>query len=201
LQLYTNNTLTRSIPIEISAGHLIFVGKQALPAGRVRVGDIVRLGNGENAQIVDIKPVVRAGVFAPFTDSGTIVVNGIVASNYLSLDSHTGDMTIGGWKVASYHWVSHLALAPHRLYCLVAARKCEKESYAEDGIAAWAAAPLHASQWWRDQNTAVKALVIAPVLVFLLFMYGAEMFFKYPWMIALFVALAFRRKITAAKTF
>jgi hypothetical protein len=198
LQLYTNKSLSN--PIEISSDHMLFVGKEAVPAGSVKVGDMLRRGNGEPAEIVEIKSVIRAGAYAPFTDSGAIVVNGIVASNYVSFESHGGDMIVGGLKVASYQWVAHLAQAPHRVYCTLAASKCEKEAYNDCGISLWVEAPLRAARWWHTQNTAVRGMIIAPVLVFLLCMYAAELLLKYPWMMAFIIAIAFHRKIATTKT-
>ena len=200
LQLYTNTSLKSSMPLELSAGHMVFVGNQALPAGSVKVGDMLRLGNGENAEIVNINRVIRIGAYAPFTDSGAIVVNGIVASNYVSFEPLSGDMMIGGWKVASYHWVAHMSQGPHRLYCKVAGSKCEKESYNDDGISLWVAEPLRAAEWWHEQSAAVRASVMAPVLVLFLIAYAAEMLLKYPWMIALCIAVAFHKKFATTKT-
>ena len=196
LQLYTNQSLY--MPVEISPDHMIFVGKAAVPAGSVKVGDTLRLSNGEPAAVVEIKPVIRVGAYAPFTVSGSIVVNGIVASNYISFESQSGDLSIGDLKVASYQWVAHLSQAPHRLYCTLAS-KCEKESYNDDGVSMWVAMPLRAARWWHDQIPAVKVLAATPVLAFLLFIYATEILLKHPWTIALVVAIAFHKKRVLAK--
>lgn len=197
LQLYTSNSPTN--PIEISPDHMIFVGKEAVPAGSVKVGDLLRLGNGEPTEIVQIKSVIRAGAYAPFTHSGAIVVNGIVASNYVSFESHSGDMIVGGLKVASYQWVAHLAQSPHRIYCTLAASNCEKETYNDCGISLWVATPLRAARWWHTQNAAVRGMIIAPLLLVLLCIYAAELLLKYPWMMAFIIAIAFHKKLVRTK--
>ena len=64
--------------LEVSTDHMVFVeGGAAVPAGNLVVGD--RLENGE--MITAIKTVQRLGVYAPFTPSGSIVVNGVRASS------------------------------------------------------------------------------------------------------------------------
>jgi hypothetical protein len=132
------------------------------------------------------------------TDSGSINVNGIVASNYIPFKLPSGYLSIGDWKVASYQWLlSHLALGPRRLYCTFAIKSCEKESYNNNGIALWVAASNRAARWWLDQKPAVKSSVGAFVLIFLLCIHAKEMLLMYPWMViplVVVIAIALPKK-------
>ncbi|CAF2130120.1 unnamed protein product [Rotaria magnacalcarata] len=83
-------------PLLISANHLIFLFKnkndEAIFAGNLHVGDHLKriLDNGQTIadEIVDIQLTTSIGYYAPLTPSGTIVVNGIVASNYAVVSNH-----------------------------------------------------------------------------------------------------------------
>jgi hypothetical protein len=164
-----------SKPLELSADHMVFLhGKVApAPAGSLVVGDTLLMGDGTSAEVVKLKQVMRSGAYAPFTASGSIIVNNVVASNYISFESGSY-MTIGGMQFVSYHWMSHLTQAPRRLYCSLVTN-CEKESYTEQGVAAWAVTPLQAAQWWMSLNNAiVKGFVIGLTLAALLILAGIE---------------------------
>jgi desert hedgehog protein len=171
-------------PLELSADHMVFLhGKDApAPAGSLVVGDTLLLGDGQSAEIVKLKQVTRHGAYAPFTASGSIVVNNVVASNYISFESGPY-MTIGGMQYVSYHWMSHLTQAPRRLYCSMVSN-CEKESYTEQGVAVWAVAPLHAGQWWMGlNNSIVKGILIGITLAVLLIVASMEAVVNNSWML------------------
>ena len=51
----------------------------------VGVGDKLLMGAGGVIKVTKIATVNRQGAFAPFTESGTIVVSDILASSYVSL--------------------------------------------------------------------------------------------------------------------
>jgi hypothetical protein len=82
-----------SSTIVISANHLIFdfdSGKARF-AGKLHVGDRVQfIDNNEivPGEIVSIQLTKQQGYYAPLTPSGTIVVNGVVASNYATVSNH-----------------------------------------------------------------------------------------------------------------
>ncbi|CAF0856523.1 unnamed protein product [Adineta steineri] len=82
-----------SSTIFVSPNHLVFdfdSGK-ALFAGKFHVGDRVQfIDNNEivPGEIVNIELTKQEGYYAPLTSSGTIVVNGVVASNYATVSNH-----------------------------------------------------------------------------------------------------------------
>lgn len=76
--------------MEATSNHFVFVQnpqgkKEAVPAGTLKVGNILYGPDGAQEVITNIRSVTRDGIYAPFTPSGTIIVDGIEASSYASL--------------------------------------------------------------------------------------------------------------------
>jgi len=125
--------------LEISPEHMLFIDKVALPASRVQIGDSFLDPNNNVAEVVtDIRTVLRRGRYAPFTPSGTIVINGVLVSNYISLFNTAEDYYF------SPHWLSHTLVFPRRFWCYyLSTRYCHNESYSSDnGIAKWTQIPM-----------------------------------------------------------
>ena len=119
-------------PLEVTEDHMLYVyreedKKQAsilLPAGDVQVGDfLVPEHSRPQAQVKAVRTVKRRGAFAPFTVSGDIVVNGVVASNFIALPSSFQKYL----SFEQQHWMQHAAYTPYRLYCGWVG--CEDETY------------------------------------------------------------------------
>merc|ERR1711879_650148 len=93
--------------LRVSPNHIVFIadGSDKLAAD-LRVGDELAVvqGSGKVASIEN--KVGDKGMYAPLTASGTIVVDGVVASNYATHSSHT-------WIP---HTSIHTAFFPLRLY-------------------------------------------------------------------------------------
>eukprot|EP00543_Licmophora_paradoxa_P016641 CAMPEP_0202466194 /NCGR_PEP_ID=MMETSP1360-20130828/67939_1 /ASSEMBLY_ACC=CAM_ASM_000848 /TAXON_ID=515479 /ORGANISM="Licmophora paradoxa, Strain CCMP2313" /LENGTH=539 /DNA_ID=CAMNT_0049090235 /DNA_START=434 /DNA_END=2050 /DNA_ORIENTATION=- len=110
--------------LELSSDHMVFVKRRgAIPASTLKVGDQLISGhdaNGKETTIVieSIQSVVRQGVYAPFTPSGKIVVNGILASNYVALQQHSDVLRFcDSIKTPfSFHWLEHSFQFFHRLH-------------------------------------------------------------------------------------
>ena len=170
-------------PLSITPDHMVFVDKKAIPASAVKIGDKLTLVDGV-AAVKSIKSVVRTGAFAPFTKDGTVVVNDVVASSYVSLQPDSGaSLIVGGVETFSMHRLAHLSQAPHRLVCELSPGFCATETY-NDGLSVWIKAPLAFSQWLLRQNVivfaalflsalsvvcvaaAVEAVILSPVLLF-----------------------------------
>jgi hypothetical protein len=149
-------------------------------------------------EIVDIKSVIRIGAYAPFTHSGTIVVNDIVASNYVSFEALSGVVSAGCFKIASYQRVAHFVQTPHRIYCTIVS-KCETESYTPEGFSEWIESPLRLARWWLDQSAAMKAFVLFPAFAFLSCFSVLEMLIQNPWITAIGIAFVLHRKLGATK--
>merc|ERR1711998_27189 len=84
--------------IELTPAHMIMTSTGMKQAGEVQVGDSLVKQNGELSEVVR-KEAGKVSVTAPITMSGTIVVDGVVASCY----------------AYGNHQVMHTALAPFRL--------------------------------------------------------------------------------------
>ena len=115
--------------------HMIFVGGKAIAASAVRVRDVV---DGSRAHITSILTVDRQGAFAPFTASGTIVINGgVLASGYVNMQSNKqrSELWIGDLDTGlSMQFVSHLALTSVRLWCTLDTRSAV---HTGPGISSW----------------------------------------------------------------
>ncbi|KAF7278905.1 hypothetical protein GWI33_007852 [Rhynchophorus ferrugineus] len=88
ISLASGRTLT------VTPNHLVAMKDgRTVYAENLRVGSSVLVGDDLNSLkeevIVGIKPVVRTGVFAPLTKAGSLVVNGVVASCYATIDSQS----------------------------------------------------------------------------------------------------------------
>jgi hypothetical protein len=154
LQLYMEN---KKYPLEVTHGHLLIKDTEnnAVRAQDVQVGDIL-----SGSKVVHISTVQRRGLYAPVTESGTIVVSGVMASCYVDILSTLAP------SLQAY--ASHAALAPLRLMCAMKFSFCENETYSVDGYSSnvlrMAQFGLHLSTW----NGALQLLVVilcSPVLV------------------------------------
>ena len=73
-----------------------------------------------------VNMVKRRGAYAPFTNTGDIVVNGVAASNYIALPPVLQNLL--SFKVQ--HWMQHVAYMPYRIFC-GATGGCKQETYDE----------------------------------------------------------------------
>ena len=144
LRIYTSIGQT---PLEISADHMLFVfqdeHQRALPASMIRIGDtlINVAGQQQYTEVIKIDRVVGRGAYAPFTSSGTIVVNSVLASTFIAF-SESEAYGLG----ITYQWLAHTFEGPHRWYCSVL--DCSKESYdGGNGMSAWVYRPWKLSTW------------------------------------------------------
>ena len=105
--------------LHISARHLILSGDQRrpVPADQLRVGDSIHFispclskqekeGEGEergdshtliSVPVLHIQTCTQVGYYAPFTNNGLIVVDGIAASVYTNLSTHSQSDSSSSW--------------------------------------------------------------------------------------------------------
>jgi hypothetical protein len=159
--------------IETTSDHMVFVEQWgAIPASIVQVGDNLVLGTGNPATVTKITTVKRQGAYAPFTESGTVVVNGVVASSYISLQNGSAFFRVGGFNVVSMHTLAHALQAPHRMACGIGL--CRTETYTVEGVSTWVYGPFLASKWLMEQNDVVILAIGIPVVVAGVLMYIVE---------------------------
>jgi hypothetical protein len=150
--------------LEISSDHLIATkGNGYVPASSLKVGDFIMSGSdGASTKVKSIIERTSQGIFAPFTTSGTIVVSGILASSFVSLQSDTGYLTIGGVNTGlSHHWMAHKFELPHRLVCHYFG-SCQNPTYTDTGISHWVEMPRRFFLWLLDQNMTIVVLSLIP---------------------------------------
>lgn len=112
--------------LEISPQHMLYVNNKLVPASQVQVGDVLTSANGRVAEVQSVRTVNGVkGVYAPHTMKGHLVVNGVVASNYIALPALEG----ATFEIQAY--LQHLAMGPYRKYCTTVG--CENETYSFDG--------------------------------------------------------------------
>jgi len=170
--------------LEISSAHLVFAKRQgvsvasAIPASLLKVGDALVMvakndkEQGEEMAIVQkIRAVQRKGLYAPFTPSGTIVVNGIVTSSYVTLQDDSNVLVLSSQEDEiktpfTHHWLAHISQGPHRFWCTyVAHTACE--NYTDDGISIWVNGPLRFSEFLLKQHWLVMVVLGLPIFSFL----------------------------------
>jgi len=89
---------TTEAAIDLTPTHIISTSTGMKQASTIQVGDLLVKETGEYTEVVALESAADASVSAPITMSGTIVVNGVVASCY----------------AYGTHDIIHAALAPFR---------------------------------------------------------------------------------------
>ncbi|CAB9510127.1 Hint module [Seminavis robusta] len=117
---------SRLSPLEISDKHLIPIkgsttdGSRTattLQASKLRLNDIL-YGKGESEYVVTkLQHVTRRGAYLPLTKEGKVLVNGIVASAYVSIFDDAPSVISLVTKVVSEETFFGLFVSPFRLIC------------------------------------------------------------------------------------
>jgi len=173
LQIYTDSPLEG--PLEISSEHMVFLDgkKNPVPASQIKVGDKLA-AQYDTATVSKIKNVMRDGLYAPVTADGTLVVNGILASSFITFqDSDT--LEIGGYKVISYQLLEHMWEMPHRVLCLGLKNFCKNEAHNEDGYNKWSYLGIRILRGAEQQNTFIQVIMFLIGMSILFPLYAAEM--------------------------
>jgi len=141
--------------------HLLFVRgyPHSIPASHVKVGDELNwlsdnTSNKSSAvnfvRVKEVRRVVRKGSYAPFTTSGTIVVNQVLASTFVGFQD-SGVLKVGSYFTPlAWQTLAHVFESPHRLVCatpLLWTYWCVTESYSIEGISHWVYGPLTFTMW------------------------------------------------------
>ena len=153
--------------IKISTDHLIFISKKgAIPASALSIGDeLVMINPGErNDKVTSIKAIKSKGLYAPFTKSGKILVNGILSSNFVTLTGESS-FSLGG-VVCDMHWLSYLFLAPRRIAYFHLGFK--EEIYTQEGHSKWISGLLSWARWIlieKANNAVVQTFVLIPAVL------------------------------------
>jgi len=159
-QISTSN----NSPLEMTGNHMLFVRGKEHPvrADSIKVGDNLRADHGTFDSVTKIQTVTRKGVYAPLTPSGSIVVNGIVASTYVSMQDHAVEYAefSNGAKIPflTQEMGGHMSMSPMRMLCMgVSSSFCEVHD--EDGLMPWVRFGYSFLQWAMGFNVFVQALL------------------------------------------
>jgi len=193
LQIFTKAS---SRPLEVSGNHMVFVeGQQSVPAWSLEVGNRLMVVHDDDddfrlREVVAIKTIMRKGSYAPFTQSGTIVVNEILASCFVAFQGKASRLSVGFIATPlSYQWLAHTFEAPHRLYCIHLGL-CTEETYTPQGVSHWVHVPLQITHWMFRQHALVFCVMFVPALIFFWLMALLEAaLFQYPSIILVLVIL------------
>jgi len=155
---------------------------RAKTAGSIQPGDLLLLPSGGWTKVLSIRNVTSTGLFAPFTPSGKLVVNGIVASSYIDVE----------WPLVSGQWVAHTFDMPHRVICSHFLDWCKGETYAPNGVSNWLDVPRRLGSWAMGQNSVLQgfAFVVAVFVLSLLAM--AQVFYAHGFIVLVALAAAWR---------
>lgn len=152
---------------EISPEHMVLTKSSSspasfFPASSLKKGSILFNEIGQETVIQSIQVVTSNGIFAPFTPSGRLLVNGIVVSSFVALETDLGIQIMG--VPVSHQWLAHMFEFPHRVICHHLGT-CLKESYTKDGISTWVDYPLRLSQCLLNlPNGLFKTAVLVIIL-------------------------------------
>jgi hypothetical protein len=161
---------------------MVFVSGKSNPvrADSIQVGDMLR-GESGDKKVTKIRRVKRNGGYAPLTPNGSIVVDGIVASNYISLQSNAAEYVyFFGAAILSHQQFAHMLTSPVRLMCMgISAHLCS--GYDEDGKPYPISTVLNLLFWVDDQDNSflqglvfvLARLVTAPFVAFEI-LFGAK---------------------------
>lgn len=168
--------------LEVTENHLVFIDGQqgAVPASTIKVGDIL-----SGIKVEGVRKVVREGVYNPFTPSGTIVVNEILASNYIALQESNGAFQLGTWTTGlSFHWLEHAFQFPHRVWCHWLGMR---DTTLPSGLSSWSEGPYKAWVWLLGQNEISIGLLMVPLILTLCVFVAAESMMFNPLLAAVLV--------------
>ena len=155
---------TKESKLEMTGGHLVFLEGKTNPvrADSIKVGDILQ---GNNGKVEKIRAVHREGVYTPLTPSGTVVVDGIVASSHISLQKNANEFVEfqGGYSsFMSFQDGLHLALSPFRMFTMGVSSSLGNV-YNEEGIPMYAAYAMKFAKWAEQQNIVVQLVLFLAV--------------------------------------
>ena len=188
------------VAVELTGDHMMVVNGVIDLASSIKIGDFLSLVDGGRAMVTGVVAVKRNGVFAPFTESGMITVNGYVASCY----AHVGRMKsnslrLGSVDTTTYQLLAHLAQTPHRLVCVAHFEWCQSEVYDDEGLTLWVSHQLVAFHWLDNGPPAISTLVVLWLVLLSMMLSLLEVILKNAFLCIAVALLAIVPHICASK--
>ena len=168
LQLHTKNS-----KLEMTGNHLVYKDDEPVRADMVKVGDSLSSGT-----VTKITTVVKKGLFMPLTKDGTIVVDGNLASTYVSIAEEAPSVAEkASMFVANEHALVHWWLAPYRMLCLGVSNSFCNVAGTEDGILNWLNYGKSLAEFADNQHSFWQYMMGIPLFFIFAFFNVTEMIF------------------------
>jgi Hint module len=173
------HTAAQKEPLEMSAAHLLYVEGKEHPvrADSIQKGDILILQTlhspATSVMVTKVTWVVRNGAYMPLTKSGSIVVNGILASSYVSIMKDAPEIVSKYLSVVSEDQLVHWWLAPYRMVCQGLPSLCEDDKD-ESGISHWLAFGRYLAQMANGWSFVGQTVGLVVVWLFMAFWMALE---------------------------
>lgn len=100
---------SHSNTVRLSPGHYLYVNGGLKPAERVTEGDRLTTDNGKSVTVTKVEMSIGRGMYAPTTLSGSLVVDGILASCYTDV-IHPN---VAHWLLSPFRWIYRAGMLPH----------------------------------------------------------------------------------------
>lgn len=85
--------------VTVTGGHYVYANGRLIEGRRIRRGDKMNSGNGEEVIVKGVKRVLERGLFNPQTVHGDIVVDEVVVSTYTeSIEPRTAHALLAGFR-------------------------------------------------------------------------------------------------------
>lgn len=146
--------------LEITAKHMVFVDGKAdpIPAIAIQIGD--SLGG---SKVTKIGSIEKTGLYAPLTASGSMMVDGIKVSSYITLQESEFVELRGGHKVMSQHTGIHVMLSPFRMICMgVSSKVCK--SLDAHGMPHYIRQGISLAQWANELPLFIQSVLLVTLL-------------------------------------
>ena len=154
--------------LEITGEHLVFLSDKGNPirADRVKVGDMLH-GSDTPSKVVKIRSISRKGLYAPLTLEGSVVVDGIVASSYVSFQKDSTEFVkVNGVNTGvSHHIYAHWGLAPYRLFCEGIAKGACGRVYDDIGMPGFVRFAIKLTGFAGNHNGFVHAIFLYVIVL------------------------------------
>ena len=181
LKIYTDAS-PKPLPLEVTGNHMVFAkqsnGKyEAVRADEVKIGDILKFAlpgsKASEAKVTKIGEVSKKGMYMPLTPSGSLVVNGLLASSYVSIREEAPSVVDSLWLFGmTEHNLLHWWLAPHRLMCLgINSKLCGNKKAGgnrnEEGIVNWLVFGKGLAEWANGLVSLIRVILLGVAILML----------------------------------
>ena len=156
--------------LEVTGNHLVYVDGRTHPirADSIKVGDGLLVGaDKSHASVKKIRSIEKKGIYAPLTSRGSIVVNNIAASTYISLQDESPEYMQAGFLNISQQQICHLWMAPFRLMCKLGGGVGFCQTYNDDGRPAWVSIGMGLATWLPGQHIVLQMILFSIALFIL----------------------------------